>query len=184
MADSALHRKISERMFDMEARLAKVIFLPAAHDGERAIEDLEEFIEDDFHDDKTAQEFERVWPGFQELRDNCIDDDEDDRDFRRAMVLDLLQTQCPVPFLVLGEFTIKEYVGRKAGDEYPYGTWRGGWSYYTQRWMLAATVEDACERLLALAEEQKRKAWDAYEDKGPASKVRKAKARKGRAVKS
>jgi hypothetical protein len=166
------HDSLSERLFDAEARLDTIIFLPAAHDGESMIDSLQDFIDDEIHKDYVANEFEHVWPNFGQIFSRFIGDDDDDENSRRATILDLLQHQCPVPFLIKIEYTIKNCVARNIEDTYPCGTYRAGWGYIRWRWLLAHTVEQACDRAIALAEDQKRKAWETCKPKkAPKRKV-------------
>ncbi len=153
---------IAERMFNVEARLGKIICLPAAHDGEHAIQDLEDFITDDIDDENVASEFERNWPGFAAAKEQfCKFDDElSDRE-RVPLVLDFLQSSCPALLLVSAEFTIKKITRRDADGNYPSASYLSGWGYYRTQWMLASTIEEACERAIELADAQRRTAWDA-----------------------
>lgn len=157
----ALNNDIAQRLFDAEARLGAIIFLPAAHDGETAIDSLQEFIDEDIEEKNVQRELMLVWPDFGEMFSRYIQNDEDVY-FRRCAVLDLMQSHCPVPYLVKVEYTHKELVSRTDGDEYPYGTYRSGWGRSQWTWVLAQTVEDACDRAVAIAEQQKREAWDAF----------------------
>lgn len=152
------HDKLAERLFDLQSQIGMVILLPAAHDGERATPALQEFIDSDINEDYVIAEFERVWPGFGAMLAK-VDTKQEDY-FRRAAILDLLQFRCPAPYIVQVEFTLKECIGRSAKDEYPCGTYRCGWGYYTSRWILSPTVEAAAERALELADQQKRQAWE------------------------
>ena len=164
------HDSISARLYDLEARLSTIIFLPAAHDGESASDDLSDFISEDMSDDFVAREIDLVWPEFSSLfrKFGLADSGE-------AEVLDFLQHNCPAPFLVRAEHTIKECLIRNPDDEYPCGTWRSGFGMVRQHWMLAETIEAACDRIAALADEQKRKAWDSRKPKkvarGPVANV-------------
>ncbi len=151
---------IAERLFNVEARLGKVIYLPAAHDGEKCIEDLEDFFFRDIESDSVASEFERYWPGFNASIEQFYGANEDlgDRD-RIPILLDFLQSFCPALFLVRAEFTIKKITSR-SGD-YPCGSYLSGWGYYRTQWLLSNTIEEACERAIELADAQRRTAWDA-----------------------
>ena len=172
------HDALAERLYDAEARLGQIIFLPAAHDGETAIQLLEDFILDDFAEDHTALEFERKWPGFREAMALWYKDDIRDRREQVAVAIDLIQSRCPMTYLIRVEYTIKECIGRSAEDKFPCGGWRGGWGYYSTQWILAGTVEEACERVIELADAQRRKAWDAC----AIDKPKKTKKAKGKAV--
>ncbi|MEQ1512938.1 MAG: hypothetical protein ABL934_09690 [Lysobacteraceae bacterium] len=154
------HDAISERLYDSEARLSTIIFLPAAHDGENAIEALSDFISEEIFEGGVAKEFDLIWPNFSDLFKRFGLGDAD-----QAEVLDFLQHNCPVPFLVKAEFTVKECLIRHSDDEYPCGTWRSGWGMSSWQWLLAESVEAACDRAGVLAEEQKRKAWDSRKPK-------------------
>lgn len=152
---------LGERLWDAQARLGKIIYLPAAHDGEIACEDLAEFIVEEMHEDYVAREFGRLWPEFRYLRDDAFYEDDDDRG-RIASALDMIQSHCKLPYLVRIEHTIKESLRDAMKEtEYPFGTWRAGWSYSRCVWTLAHSVEQAAERAIELAEAQRREAWDA-----------------------
>lgn len=156
------HDALAERLYDAEARIGQIIFLPAAHDGDTAIQLLEDFILDDLAEDHTALEFERKWPGFRKAMARWYNDKIRDRREQVAVAIDLIQSRCPMPYLIRVEYTIKECIGRSADDTFPCGTWRGGWGYYSTQWILAGTVEEACERVIELADAQRRKTWDAF----------------------
>ena len=153
---------IAERLFDVEARLGKIIYLPAAHDGQNAVQDLEDFITEDIEDANVSSEFERSWPGFAAEKNTFynFNDEMSDRD-RVMHALDFLQSYCPAPFLVNIEFTIKTITRRGADANYPSGSYLGGWGHYRTQWLLASTIEEACERAIELADAQRRTAWDA-----------------------
>lgn len=156
-------KSIGERLWDAEARLGVIILIEAAHDGESACDALDAFIEDDIHEDYVIADLSRDWPDFGRLYAVNTDDEDADRYFRRCAVLDLLQSQCPKRYLVRVEHTVKELVLREEGAGFPYGTWRSGWGYSQLRWCLVDSVEDAVDRAIEYAIEQKREAWDAYE---------------------
>lgn len=178
--------RVAEALFDIEARLATIIYLPAAHDGEDCCESLDEFIEDDIDNPLMVKEIERNWPGFGELVRSRLDEDEvgGGRSMRRAVALELLQHECPKPFLVRYEHTMKSCLIRRKGDRYPLGTWRSGWGFYTGGWLLAANMNEAVKRVIEIAEAQRREAWDEAEaemlekaapvKKRPVAKKRKA----------
>ena len=163
---SRLSRETLDRMFNDEVRVSTIIHVQGSLiDCESPAEPMKDFLEDVAGD--VDDQFEPKWPGYTKMLDalqKSYDKErkEDQRGARAMWICELgdyfLRT-CPASLLVAVEFTLGECLNANPEGEC-LGSWRSGWGYYTTRWYLVDSVEEAIE--LGLTEQRTRKvaAWN------------------------
>ena len=162
---SGLSRETLDRMFNDEVRVSTIIHVQGALiDCESPTEQMKDFLEDVAGD--VADQFEPKWPGYTQmlaaLQKSYDKERKEDRRGARAMWLaelgDYFLRACPAQMLVAIEYTLSSCINANPEGEC-LGTWRAGWGYYTTRWHLVDSVEEAIE--LGLSEQRARKvaAW-------------------------
>lgn len=175
-----LTRETLEKLFDADARINTIIHIQAACiDEESPAEAMAQFIEDDAFEVATVSRLTESWPEYQELVDGLQKDFEEQKKWDTSRnSLRMLHSEtagvflrrCPMALLVQIQYQIKKY-HRADPKGVGLGSYSSGWGYYSVRWVLVDTIDEAIQLAIDMGNEATRSSWQAAIEAANTSKT-------------
>lgn len=163
----SVHANRLQELYGADARLGTIIHIAGAcADVEEPSEPMAAFFEDAADQQYVIDTFEPIWPGYGArvlaLAKDYERERADDRMTARLMLnesmSDFFLRYCPRQLLVSVDFQLRCYSHPNPNKERA-GGYSSGWGYYSTRWVLADTCEQAIDQCIELAFGAATKAW-------------------------